>query len=200
VRKLILKMSISIDGFVGGENGEQGWMSRSSGDAAAAAWTVNAVKDAGLHIMGSRTFKDMASWWPTSTEIFAPPMNDIQKAVFSRSGNLDESTQAVLKAQREKTAKAESWINAEVIGGDLVVGIERLKKQDGKPIFAYGGASFARSLLATGLIDEYHFLIHPIILGRGLPLYSEIETPINLNLVEARSFPKGAVAHVYRPA
>jgi dihydrofolate reductase len=90
MRDLILKMHISIDGFVAGPDGGIKWVF--NGDQEAAAWTVETVWNAGLHIMGSRTFHDMAAYWPTSTEIFAPPMNQIPKAVFSRQGP------AILKA------------------------------------------------------------------------------------------------------
>ena len=82
MRELILKMSVSIDGFVGGADGAIRWVF--DGDQKAIAWTVDRVWDASLHIMGSRTFQDMAAYWPTSTEVFAPPMNQIPKAVFTK--------------------------------------------------------------------------------------------------------------------
>jgi dihydrofolate reductase len=82
MRELILKMSISVDGFVADPDGGLKWVFDS--DPEAAAWTVETVWNASLHIMGSRTFRDMAAYWPTSTEVFAPPMNQIPKAVFSK--------------------------------------------------------------------------------------------------------------------
>src|SRR6476659_7251193 len=82
VRELILKMSLSIDGFVGNPDGGVKWLFDK--DQEAAAWTVETVWNASLHIMGSRTFHDMAAYWPTSTEVYAPPMNQIPKAVFSK--------------------------------------------------------------------------------------------------------------------
>src|SRR5205807_9899151 len=90
MRELILKMSISIDGFVADPDGGLKWIF--DGDPEAAAWTVATVWNASLHIMGSRTFRDMAAFWPTSTEVYAPPMNQIPKAVFSKQGP------AILKA------------------------------------------------------------------------------------------------------
>jgi dihydrofolate reductase len=84
VRELILKMSISIDGFVSDLDGENKWMFGS--DPEAKAWAVETIWNASLHIMGSRSFQAMAAWWPTSTDVFAPPMNQIPKAVFSRQG------------------------------------------------------------------------------------------------------------------
>ncbi len=87
MRALILKMSVSIDGFVGSADGGVKWIFDTQDDEAA-AWTVRTVWDASLHIMGSRTFHDMAAYWPTSTGVFAPPMNQIPKAVFSRRGTV----------------------------------------------------------------------------------------------------------------
>ena len=80
----ILKMSISIDGFVAETDGGLKWVFGT--DHEAKPWTVETVWNASLHIMGSRTFRDMAAYWPASTEVFAPPMNQIPKAVFSRRG------------------------------------------------------------------------------------------------------------------
>ena len=82
---LILKMSISIDGFVSDLDGANKWMFGS--DQEAKAWSVETVGNASLHIMGSRSFLAMAAYWPTSTDMFAPPMNQISKAVFSRQGS-----------------------------------------------------------------------------------------------------------------
>ena len=84
MRELILKMSISLDGFVAGPAGEVEWMF--SGDQQAIASSVETVWNASLHIMGSHTFRDMASYWPTATGAFAPPMNEIPKTVFSSQG------------------------------------------------------------------------------------------------------------------
>jgi dihydrofolate reductase len=86
MRKLILKMSVSIDGFVAGPNGEADWIFRSM-DEEGARWTVDTLWEAGLHLMGSRTYCDMAAWWPTSTEIFAPVMNEILRTSQGRSNS-----------------------------------------------------------------------------------------------------------------
>ena len=83
MRELILKMSVSLDSFVGGPEGEAGWVF--GNDPQAVAWTVDVVSNASLHIMGSRTFRDMAAHWPTAVGPFAAPMNQIPKAVFSKT-------------------------------------------------------------------------------------------------------------------
>jgi len=78
--------------------------------------------------------------------------------------------------------------------------VKKLKTQSGKPIIAHGGAGFARSLIATGLVDEYALLVHPVVLGKGLPIFSDISAPKPLKLVSVTAFAAGVLAQVYRPA
>ena len=164
MRELILAMSMSLDGFVSGPAGEKEWVF--SGDEEAVAWKVDCLWNASLHIMGSRSFLDMAACWPTSDSVtFAPPMNQIPKAVFSK--------------QPPEFLKA---------------------AMDGKPIVALGGATFARSLIARNLVDQYTLLVYPIALGKGLPIFADVAQPMRLKLVTSTVFPRGAVAQVYRRA
>jgi dihydrofolate reductase len=210
MRELILKMSISVDSFVSGPDGDISWVFGS--DPQARAWTVETVSNASLHIMGSRTFHDMTAYWPTATDAFAPPMNLIPKAVFTRQGSAGlaaASTTTALEYARANDGPgqpatlqpgAETWAEAYVASGDLADEVAKLKARDGKPIVAHGGAGFARSLVASGLIDQYALLVHPIVLGRGQPIFSDLATAQRLELVSAKAFPGGAVAQVYRPA
>jgi dihydrofolate reductase len=92
-----------------------------------------------------------------------------------------------------------SWINAVVASGDLSTEIKTLKNQEGKFILAHGGASFAQSLVQTGLIDEYRLLIHPVILGKGLPLFSSVTAPVYLQLESSRDLASGIIANHYKP-
>jgi dihydrofolate reductase len=198
VRDLILKMAMSVDGFVSDLQGTNTWMF--GADQEAKAWGVDFISNAGLHIMGSRSFEGMAAWWRTSADPFAPPMNQIPKAVFSRRG------EAVLEAARAPHGPgalqpgAESWAQAYVAGGDLAQEIAALKAQDGRPIIAHGGVSFARSLVAAGLVDQLALIVAPVALGQGLSLFSDLAAPMPLRLVSSRVFPGGAAAQIYRPA
>lgn len=196
MRELILKMSMSADGFVSDLEGANTWMYGS--DPESKAWAVEATWNASLHIMGSRSFLAMAAFWPTSTMDFAPPMNQIPKAVFSRQGA------AILKDLGEAPpgaqAGAGSWREAYVASGDLAAEIAKLKEGDGKPILAHGGVAFARSLVAHGLVDQFMLGVHPVALGKGLPLFADLAAPLPLKLVNSRAFPGGAVAQIYRPA
>jgi len=211
MRKLILKMSVSVDGFVCGPKGEADWIFRNR-DEEAARWSVDTLWQAGLHLMGSRTYHDMASWWPTSTDIFAPVMNEIPKAVATTRTADElfrdrETSQAVKDAARARTTAsatptpevAGSWSEPTVITGDLATEIARLKEQSGKDIYAHGGAGFARSLVRLGLVDEFCLLVLPVALGSGLPIFTGLPHPLYLDLVESTDFPKGSVARIYRP-
>lgn len=206
MRKLILKMSMSLDGFVAGPNGEIDWLFRSPDDEAR-AWTVAAIASAGLHAMGRTSWQDMAAYWPTSTEPFAPPMNDIPKVVFTRAGLAaggPATTRALddARVQRSATRAADpevvrGWTHPRVAAGDIADEVARLKQEPGGDIVAHGGSSFAQSLVQLDLVDEYKLLVHPVVLGRGLPLFAQATRPLDLALVEVTAFPRGAVGQVY---
>jgi dihydrofolate reductase len=205
MRKLILKMSMSLDGFVAGPEGQIDWVF-STGDAEQKAWTVAAISQVGIHAMGRKTYRDMAAYWPTSTEPFAPPMNEIPKIVFTRTG-LDAgaaTTRSLEDARAQAPARVAAspevlrgWTHPRVATGPLAEEIAKLKAEPGKDILAHGGAGFAQSLVQLDLVDEYRLAIHPVVLGRGLPLFTKAETRLALELVDVVRFPKGTVAHVY---
>ena len=189
-----MKMSMSLDGFVSDAKGGKDWMFK-TGDEESLAWSLEKISDAGLIIMGRKSFKMMAPYWPTADNPFAGPMNTIPKAVFTKKGykgvNPGRKTAGLSAAQA-------SWAEARIFEGDLEKGIKTLKAEPGKPIVALGGAGFMQELIATGLIDEYHLAIHPVALGSGLPIFNGLAKPAYLKLAEVKAFPKGVVVHTYR--
>jgi len=212
-RKLVLKMSVSVDGFVGGPNGEIDWIFRTSSNDSR-QWVVDTIRGAGAHMMGSRTYYDMAAFWPFSDTPFAAPMNDIPKIIFSREGLKDvtqvhRTTQALADAKADRKGEQPgvtptaavllSWAEPSVARGDLVEEVLRLKAQPGNFLLAHGGARFAQSLVASGLIDEYRLIIHPVVLGQGQPLFRALHSPVDLRLISSTSFSSGVVATVYQP-
>jgi len=179
-RNLVLQMSISVDAFVAGPEGELDWIFADP-DPELTAWTVDSVWQAGVHAMGSATYREMAAHWPTSTEPYAAPMNELPKVVFSKS--LTEAP----------------WGETRIVRGDLVEEVGRLKAEPGNPIMAHGGARFARALCAAGLVDEYRLRVHPVALGAGLPLFSDLPARQRLELVDAKAYGSGVAVHIYRP-
>ncbi|MBN9379837.1 MAG: dihydrofolate reductase family protein [Chitinophagaceae bacterium] len=195
MRKLIMKMSVSLDGFVSGSNGQKDWVFK-TGDEESLAWSVGKIREAGLIIMGRKTFETLAAYWPTATGPFAEPMNNIPKALFTKKGF--KGIGPVDTTTAEQSSSVASWAEARVFDGDLAEGIRELKAGSGKPMVAIGGAGFMQSLIATGLIDEYLLAIHPVVLGSGLSIFTGLEIPVYLKLVDVKVFPKGVVAQTYR--
>ena len=194
MRKLIMKMSMSIDGFVSDPNGKNDWVFRSS-DETSRAWSVEQNQRAGLTIMGRKTFENIAPYWTTATGPFAALMNEIPKALFTKKGF--KGLAPVQTTTAEQSRAVASWSESQVFGGDLAEEIKKLKSEPGKPIVAIGGAGFMQSLIATGLIDEYILITHPVVLGAGMTIFNSVTQPVDLKLVEAKSFPGGIVAHIY---
>jgi len=215
MRKLILKMDVSLEGFVAGPNGESDWIFDTC-DEGSTIWELGAIWQAGLHVMGRKTFEAMASYWPSSTEPYAAAMNAIPKLVFTRSGKVDfeaissgappqdlKDANANVEKRKLKRASPEetkqnqrSWRDP-IIASDIVGEIARQKAQPGKPLIAYGGASFARELIKRDLIDEYRFVVHPVALGKGLTIFDGLEKPRALKLVSSSAFPSGATAQIF---
>ena len=201
-KELILNMSVSIDGFVAGPNGAMDWIFRNSSEESR-RWAVERMAQVSLHAMGHRSYQAMADFWPTADSPFARPMNEIPKAVFSRSGAISapsmEKTTAALKEGSVDQTVLESWQHPIVAGADLIADIQGLKVGDGKPINALGGASFASSLIAAHLVDVFRLVVHPIVLGRGLPIFAGLENPVHLKLEDLKQFDTGVVVKTYRP-
>jgi dihydrofolate reductase len=201
-RELILNMSISLDGFVAGSNGEFDWVFRNS-IPESRQWAVEQLAPVSLHVMGSRSYQGMADYWPTAEGPFAPPMNNTPKAVFSRSGKVAtpamEKTIAAVKEGAVDPAVLDSWMNPIVAGTDLAADIQRLKAEDGGPINALGGASFASSLIAAQLVDIFRLVVHPVALGQGIPIFTELDKPLYLKLEGLKQFESGVVVKTFRP-
>jgi dihydrofolate reductase len=212
MRKLILKMSMTVDGFVTSPKGESDWLFANS-DPSADEWSLKTAWQAGAHVMGSKTFHAMAGWWPSSIEIFAPPMNAIPKVVFSKDRDVRsksrwtkvEATTDSMKASAGTRASASvtaenerSWSEARVMSGDLATDIAQLKSEPGKDLIAWGGVRFARSLLREGLVDELDLTVYPAAIGQGMSIFSELPETMSLELKSAQAFSKGVVAHVYQ--
>jgi dihydrofolate reductase len=173
---LVLKMSISLDGYVAPPDGSTGWEAAGRSPDGA-SWVLDTVSNASTHLMGAATYTRWAGFWPTAPGPFAPPMNDIPKVVFSSS------------------LKSAAWAETTIVAGDLNEAVTRLKQeQSGGYLLAQGGVRFARSLVNTGLIDEYRLVILPVVLGAGERLFS---APLTIEPISTTTFSGGAVAHVF---
>ena len=179
MRRVVLQMSVTLDGYVAGPGGGGDWALPAE-DPDVRAWKVAALRQTGTHIMGRVTYQQMATHWPAATGDYAAFMNKLPKVVFSR------------------TLPAAEWPSSRIARGDLTEEITALKSESGGDIMAHGGAAFVQALSRLGLIDTYHLVIHPVALGNGLPLFKDLPGPLRLDLAQARRFPDGTVIHVYQ--
>lgn len=179
MRKVVLKMDMSLDGYVGPLDEDAEWIMRDF-DEELGQWVVDEVLwQAGTHVMGRATYEEMADYWPTADSAFAAPMNTIPKVVFSKSLTSAE------------------WPETRIARGDLGDEMTRLKQEPGRDVLVHGGAELAQSLSREGLIDVYRLIVHPTALGTGAPLFGG---PVDLRLTGSRAFGTGAVALTYERA
>ncbi len=167
---LILKMSVSLDGYVAPADGSSDWEAAGRSPDGA-EWVLDTVSNAGAHLIGATTYAGWASFWPGASGPFAAPMNEIPKVVFSNSLTSAE------------------WGETTIATGDLAEAVTRLKQErSGGYLLAQGGVRFARSLVQTGLIDEYRLVVHPVILGAGERLFT---APLTIEPINTTAFSPG---------
>ena len=196
MRELVLKMSMSLDGFIAGERAESDWMFRAS-TPDSAAWLIETLSGAGTHVSGRRLFETWAGLWPVSPSPVAAPMNAHPKVVFTRQATYRPAEHV---AENASSAVASEWAGSRVANGDLVAEIERLKQEPGDYILAQGGVEFGRSLVRAGLVDEYRLAVLPVALGQGEGLFSGLTDELDLTLTGSSTFAGGVMVNVYRPA
>jgi dihydrofolate reductase len=179
-RKLILYMSMSLDGFAARRDGTMDWLgaSQAYGDQRQRA-VEELLGQTGTLVLGRRAAQDMAQAWPSSQSETGQSMNALPKIVFS--GTVTEI----------------EWNNARVTDRPVEDEIPELKGQPGKDIVVFGGASFARSLAGHALIDEYRINVQPVALGDGLPLLHGLREPQRLELVSSTAWADGPVTQTY---
>jgi dihydrofolate reductase len=184
MRKLTANVFISLDGVI---DGLEDWHFPYFNDEMGAA--VDAVfGPADTLLLGRKTYDDHAAAWPHREAAgeedaeFAKMLGDARKLVVSH--------------QRPELA----WRNSEHLKGDLVEAVTALKNEPGGTITTSGSISVVRQLLAAGLLDELHLLVHPIAVRRGRRLFDEGERPIPLRLLSSEAFTTGVLHLVYGPA
>ena len=180
-RKVVLKMVMSLDGFVTSPDGTHDWMFEFFGDDSG-EWNRRALDAAGVHAMGRRSYEIMGPHWAASEGPIATAMNEKPKAVFSR------------------TLEKADWGPVEIFGADLPEAIAELKARDDEgTVLVHGGPDFARSLTRLGLIDEYQLTTVPIAIGAGRSPFAELGEHLKLDVVDEERFKSGALAQILVP-
>jgi dihydrofolate reductase len=184
MRKIILSMSVSLDGFMEGPERQIDWHMV---DDELHAHFNDQLRVMGAFLNGRRTHELMAGFWPTAdadpsapgpVREFAGIWRDMPKIVYSR------------------TLQRADW-NTTIVRDVVVEEVEALKAQPGGDL-ALGGADLAAAFRQHDLIDEYHLYVNPILLGRGKPLFGPSDATVRLRLVETRTFGNGVVLLRYQ--
>jgi dihydrofolate reductase len=189
MRKLLLQVQLSIDGYIAGPNGEMDWMTWNWDDQLK-DFVTNLTDGIDTILLGRGMAGGFIGHWSNVVNNtpddpsypFAKTMVDAHKVVFT------------------KTMESSEWDNTELAKGDITEEVNKLKNQDGKDIIVYGGAGFVSSLIKAGLIDEYYLFVNPAAIGKGLQIFAGLDSKLNLKLTKAQQFDCGIAALCYQPA
>lgn len=179
MRKVVFAINISIDGYCGHNS--------MFADDELHEYFTGLLRDSDVEIFGRNTYHLMYPYWhdvavsqseTKAINEFARIFDSIPKIVFST------------------TLQSVEWNNTTLLHSNLREEIMKLKQQPGKSIFI-GGLNIASQVAEWNLIDEYHFVVHPIIAGKGPRLFKSVEN-LKLNLAGSKTFRSGVVALHYK--
>jgi dihydrofolate reductase len=185
MRKIILMMSVSLDGFFEGPDRQIDWHKV---DDELHSHFNEQLRAMSAFLDGRVTYELMAGYWPTADSDpstagpvaeFAQIWRDMPKVVYSKT-----------------LERGADW-NTTVVRDVVVEDVIALKAQPGGDM-ALGGADLAATFMRHDLIDEYRLYVHPVLLGRGKPLFQASDARVDLRLAETRTFGNGVVLLRYR--
>jgi dihydrofolate reductase len=187
MRKLAAFDSVTMDGYFSGSNGDLSWAHRPEKDAEFESFIADNAKGGGVLVFGRKTYEMMKSYWPTEAArkndpVVAERMNQLPKIVFSRT--LDKA----------------DWNNTKVLNGDLAAEVRKLKNESGDGMVILGSGTIVSQLAQEGLIDEYQFVVVPVVLGQGRTLFDGTSKKLAMRLKSSRTFRNGNVFLTYLPA
>ncbi len=183
MRKLSAFTFITLNGFYKGAKEDISWHRHGAEENEYAA---NSMEAESTLVFGRKTYEMMASYWPTpmakqNDPTVAEGMNNSSKIVFSQ------------------TLKKADWKNTQVIGGNIVEEMKKMKKADGTNLTILGSGSIVTLFAEHGLIDHYEIMIDPVALGSGTPIFHNIKNKLDLTLTASRVFKSGVILLSYSP-
>ena len=185
MRKLVLFMHVSLDGFAADTKSGLDWISY---DSELQQYADGIVATVGSPVYGRVTYELMAGYWPTVLD--NPNAGEHSKA---HARWVDQATKIVFS----KTMKKADWNNTIVINDNIAEEINKLKQQPGKDLVIFGSPTLAHSFMELDLIDEYQLTLNPVLLGSGKPAYQNIKNKTNLRLVKSTTLKSGVVGLHY---
>jgi dihydrofolate reductase len=191
MRRIVAFNRVSADGYFAAPNGSLDWtVPEEELDRAAAA----NLSDNGTILFGRRTYDMFESFWPhvvdDSTTAPDPHATGRRSPEIRAMGVwINEATKVVFS----RTKKEVTWKNSRLVHELDPREIESMKSQRGQDIMMFGSGTIVSQLTEHGLIDEYRFVVSPILLGNGRSLVSGVPKSARLELLEAKSYPAGNV-------
>jgi dihydrofolate reductase len=188
MRKLVLFLHASLDGFVEGPNGAMdiGWISY-DGDLEKYAKEILSTAD--TVIWGRGTYQLMHGYWPSVPSNPSASQHERNHAEW-----IDKTAKIVFSQTLDKV----EWNNSRLVKEDVEEEIKNLKQQPGKDMVILGSPRIAHHLMQLDLIDEYKITVSPVLIGSGLPLFQGLKEKVNLKLIENKTFDSGAIGLVYQ--
>lgn len=181
MRKLILRMELTLDGVAAGENGPIDKVD--FGDEGSWSDTFATLETVDAMLIGAGTHREYLGHW--------------QSALAGSTASPSERKFAAIAARTphfvlSRTLRTVEWPNASVLAGG-VGAIAGLKGQGGRDIMMWGGPTVAAAAIEAGLIDEYHLVTHPVIAGRGKKLFAHVAAAHRVRHLSTKTFPSGVV-------
>ena len=172
MRKLKLQMQVTLDGFNStGPNDEQQWVT----------WDLDGIKQYVVELLDT---SDTILIGRKLAEGYIPYWHDVitrpDDPMYAFATRIVDSKKVVFT----KTLDKSLWEKTVLAKGDLSYEVKKLKNQEGKDLIVYGGSSFVSSLITEGLIDEFHFFVNPIAIGKGESAFSQLGNWQPLKLVK----------------
>ena len=174
---VIYSISVSLDGFIAGPNGEIDW---AAPDEELMRFHNEQTRELGAHLCGRRLYENMLPW-----EIAEETRSDSQQLEFARLWKV--IPKVVFSSTLEKVEG-----NARLAKGGVAEEVAQLKERSDKNV-SVGGAGFASTLAEMNLIDEYRFFLSPVVLGGGTRYFPALDRRIVLKLAETRTFGSGVI-------
>lgn len=187
MRKIILFMHVSLDGFVADPNGGLDWISYDKDLENHADNVIQNKIDAAIY--GRVTYQLMESYWPTVPSNPSSSEHDLNHAHW---------VEHVSKIVVSRSLETAEWNNTTLIRDNILEEISSLKKQPGKDMMIFGSPRLSYTLMQLGLIDEIQITLNPVLLGHGIPMYKDIEDKRKLKLLSSKTFNSGVVALHYQ--
>ena len=179
MRKIISFMHISLDGFVAGPNGEMDWIKV---DEEIFDHVGKRISKGDTALYGRVTYQMMESYWPTAADKPNASKHDIEHSKWYKD---------VRKIILSNTMKDADTTDAIIISDNLSNRINEITQQPGEDILLFGSPTATHSLMQLNLIDGYWLFVNPVILGQGIPLFTDIKEKIKLDLLTTKQFAGG---------